>query len=364
MNTEILNTYVGVGEKVVSPYDDKLQYSGRIDFDYEGGPLMVYPCSYVKIRFTGKSIKAVMTNKRGYWNSEMGWILDGKEGRGLLAEEGTNAITIAEDLAEGEHELCFYKRMDCCHMAVFHGFVVDESFELLTPPARPARRIEVFGDSVSAGEVSEAVDYCGLADPEHNGEYSNSYYSYAWITARKLNAELHDVAQGGIALLNGTGYFNQPEAMGMEWMYDKIQYQPWFSEAKHWDFSKYTPHLVILAFGQNDAHPENYMAEDYDCEKAVLWRAKYAEFVKKIREIYPAAHIICKTTILNHDFGWDRAIEQVVDELADEQVHYFKYSNNSVGTHGHIRRPEAEKMAEELSAFVEEINAKYGFFPE
>lgn len=364
MNTEILNTYVGEGEKAISPYNEKLQYSGRMDFEYEGGPLMVYPCSYVKIRFSGKSIKAVMTNKKGYWNSEMGWILDGKEGRGLLKDEGVSVITVAENLEEGEHELCFYKRMDCCHMAVFHGFVVDESFELLTPPAKPVRRIEVFGDSVSAGEVSEAIEYCGLADPEHNGEYSNSYYSYAWITARKLNAELHDVAQGGIALLNGTGYFNQPEAMGMEWMYDKIQYQPWFSEAKQWDFSKYTPHLVILAFGQNDAHPENYMAEDYNCEKAVLWREKYAEFVKKIREIYPAAHIICKTTILNHDFGWDRAIEQVVNELKDEQVHYFKYSNNSVGTHGHIRRPEAEKMAEELSTFVEELNAKYGFFPE
>ncbi len=30
---------------------------------------------------------------------------------------------------------------------------------------RPVRRIEVYGDSVSAGEVSEATAYAGKADP-------------------------------------------------------------------------------------------------------------------------------------------------------------------------------------------------------
>ncbi len=360
---DIMANYTGVDEKVIAPANNKLQYCGRIDFEYEGGPLMVYPCSYVKIRFTGKSIKAVCTNIKGYWCNEMGWILDGKEGRAVLADEGVSELVIAQELEDGEHELCFYKRMDSCHMVVFHGFVVDKDFVLLEPVAEPVRKIEVYGDSVSAGEVSEAIEYCGLADPEHNGEYSNSYYSYAWLTARKLNAKLHDIAQGGVALLDGTGYFNQPDAKGMEWMYDKIQYQPWLMEAKQWDFTKYTPQLVILAFGQNDNHPVDYMKDDYECEQAKNWRTRYAEFVKKLRSIYPQAHIICKTTILNHDFSWDRAIEQVVEELADEQVHYFKYSNNSVGTHGHIRRPEAEKMADELSSFVEVLNERYGFFP-
>lgn len=42
-------------------------------------------------------------------------------------------------------------------------------------PLKPlsGRRIEVYGDSVSAGEVSEAVDCVGKEDPVHNGGYSN-----------------------------------------------------------------------------------------------------------------------------------------------------------------------------------------------
>lgn len=359
----ILEKYAGAGEVVILPNADNLQYSGRMDFDYEGGPLWVYPCSYVKIRFTGKGIKAVMTNQRSYWQSEMGWILDGKEGRAVLKDEGTTMFTIGENLEDGEHELCLYKRMDACHRVVFHGFVVTQDFVLLEAPERPARKIEVYGDSVSAGEVSEAVDYCGQSDPEHNGEYSNSYYSYAWLTARMLGAEIHDIAQGGVALMDNTGYYNMPDTKGMEWIYDKIQYQPEEGGNKPWDFSKYTPQVVVLAFGQNDNHPENIM-QDFEGEKAKLWRKRYSAFVKKIRSLYPNAHIICKTTILCHDFSWDKAIETVVEQLQDEQVHYFKYSNNSVGTPGHIRRPEAEKMAEELSSYIEDLNKVWKFFEE
>lgn len=357
----ILDKYVGAGQVAILPDADRLQYSGRIDFDYAEGPLWVYPCTYVKLRFRGKSIQAVMTNQRSYWQSEMGWILDGKEGRAVLKDEGVTVFTIAEDLEDGEHELCLYKRMDACHRVVFHGFVVEEGFTLLEPPARPARRIEVFGDSVSAGEVSEAVHCCGQPDPEHNGEYSNSYYSYAWLTARALGAELHDIAQGGVALMDNTGYYNMPNTRGMEWIYDKIQYQSEEGGSKLWDFSQYTPQVVILAFGQNDNHPEDIM-QDFEGEKAKLWRERYGAFVQKLRTLYPQAHIICKTTILCHNFSWDRAIETVVEELQDEQVHYFKYSNNSVGTPGHIRRPEAEKMADELSAYIEDLNKEWGFF--
>ena len=69
--------------------------------------------------------------------------------------------------------------------------------ELLPLPPRPKRRMEVYGDSVSAGEVSEAEFACGQVDPEgHNGRYSNGYLSYSWQTARLLGAELHDIATG------------------------------------------------------------------------------------------------------------------------------------------------------------------------
>ena len=100
-------------------------------------------------------------------------------------------------LSEGTHELLLFKRMDSCHTFTFYGFEIDDGAEVLPLPEKPKRKMEFFGDSVSCGEVSEAVAYVGKPDPEHDGEYSNSWYSYAWMTARKLNAQIHDTSQGG-----------------------------------------------------------------------------------------------------------------------------------------------------------------------
>ena len=199
------------------------------------------------------------------------------------------------------------------------------------------------------------MDYVGKQDPENNGQYSNSYYSYSWTCARKLHAEIHDIAQGGISLFDKEGYFAGPDYVGMLSCFDKIEYNPQLGEVKEWDFSQYIPHVVIIAIGQNDANPVNYMAEDYDGEHAAFWRAEYGRFVKMLRGRYPQAHIILTTTILEHDPAWDRAIDEVAQHSGDEKVHHFLYSRNGCGTPGHIRIPEAEEMAQELSAFIDSL---------
>ena len=121
------------------------------------------------------------------------------------------------------------------------------------------------------------------------------------MTARKLGAQIHDVAQGGIALLDGTGWFNEPDYIGMETAWNKIHYNPVFGPATDWDFTQYKPQVVIVAIGQNDNHPEDYMKEDYNCSHSVRWRREYGELLKKIRGQYPDALIVCITTLLEHD---------------------------------------------------------------
>ena len=342
-------------EKWICADDPRLQYMGRIDWDDPKNPVWVYACTCVRVRFTGSFVRADITNFRNCWDNFLGVILDGVQSKVKLAHSGRQVYTLGENLGGGEHELLLFKRQDACHYLQLHGLYLEAGGDIAAPEPLPGRRIEVYGDSVSAGEVSEAVDYCGQVDPPHNGEFSNSYYSYSWFTARMLNAQLHDVAQGGIALLDGTGYFRWPEYLGMEYMYDKMQYHTDICEPKAWDFSLYTPHVVIVAIGQNDNHPDDYMSGDYDHPKAVNWRSHYKAFVEKLRAIYPKAYIILSTTILNHHENWDKSIHQVWQELADEKIHHFLYSLNGRGTHGHIRTPEAEQMGRELSAFIESL---------
>lgn len=120
-------------------------------------------------------------------------------------------------------------------------------------------------------------------------------------------------------------------------------------------FSKYIPQVVIVAIGQNDSHPRDYMKEDISGLEALNWRKHYKLFLGKLRNQYPSAHIICCTTLLYHDRAWDETIGQVVQEMDDRKITQYIFRRNGMGTPGHLRIPEAEEMAEELTAYIENL---------
>ena len=349
-----MNIPLNAGERLVLPNAPALRYTGRLG-GAQDAPFFIYPCSSVQMKLTGKTLKVALDNQQSYFENRLGVIVNGEQ-HAILLDKGEQIVDLSALLTAETSDVLIFKRQDCCHAFTVHGFLLAEDAALLPLPARPARRMEVYGDSVSAGEVSEAEFACGQTDPEgHNGRYSNSWLSYSWQAARLLNAELHDVATGGMALLDGTGYFSAPDYIGMESCWDKVNYYPAFGPATPWDFSRYTPHVVVVAIGQNDHHPVNIMAEDYDSAASAHWRAEYRRFLGMLREKYPRAHIVCTTTILGHDPAWDRAIDACVAATADERIHHFLYTKNGCGTPGHIRGSEAAVMARELADFIDSL---------
>ena len=337
----------------ILPNNSSLIYSGRIDVSDPFAIVWTYPGTFVKIKFKGTQLSIQVCNKHNYWDNYLGVVEGDAQTKLLLPEEGDATIEIPlQETPDNVHEVLIFKRQDACHELTILGFELDDDAELLEASPLPKRRIEVYGDSVSAGEVSEALDYVAKADPEHNGEYSNSWYSYAWMTARMLDAELHDIAQGGAALLDETGWYHAPDYIGMETIWDKMRYNPGYGTVTKWDFSKYTPDIVIVAIGQNDSHPDDYMKTDYEGEKAKNWRTHYRQFLAKLRETYPDAWIICCTTLLQHDIGWDMSISQAVQDLGDKKVSHCVFQRNGKATPGHLRIPEAEEMAKELCQHI------------
>ena len=337
---------------VITLKDKKLNYTGRIDWENPEKPEFIFPATSLQFCFWGSSAKLMVKNKRAGWKNYVGAIVDGVQKKWELNDSGTTEIELVKEERERKHKVLFFKRMDSCHVIRLEELILSEGSRLLEPLPLPERKIEVYGDSVSAGEVSEALDYVGKSDPEHNGEYSNSWYSYAWMTARKLNAQLHDIAQGGIPLLQGTGWVAPPDYPGMEDMWDKLHYHPQLGKTSEWDFSKFTPHVVLVAIGQNDNHPKDYMKEDPSGEQAQNWKKHYKQWIMNIRKKYPEAMIILTTTILEHDMNWDKAVEQVCQEIDDERISHFLYQRNGCGTSGHIRIPEAEEMSDELVEYI------------
>lgn len=340
---------------LIAPDNPAIRYTGRIDDADPARPVWVHPYTQATFRFTGTSLAVRLVNRRTYGVSCLGAVIDGFQVRvPIPVDDEETVVTLASNLPDIEHEVTVFKRQDGQHYVELLGFDLSEGSTVLPPVGpRPARRIEVFGDSVSCGERNEASRYVGKSDPDVDlSPYSNSWFSYAAITARALDAELHDVSQGGVSLIDGIGWFNAPDYVGQESMWDRIQYNPMLGPSRPWDFNRWTPHAVVVAIGQNDAHPYDFMKEDYNGSQARHWRERYADFLRALRAHYPHAHIVCMTTVLQHDPSWDRAIGQAVTEFNDPNAEQFLFSRNGAATPGHPRVAEHEEMARELTAHL------------
>jgi hypothetical protein len=341
-------------EKLVNPNLEKMTYSGRIDFSSALAPIFIFPASSVSMLFTGVSLKVLVKNNHSYYDNYLGYILDGVQKKILLSNDSNlQEITLANDLDdEKSHEVILFKRQDACHEFTFYGFIVSKDSKILKPLIKFRKCIEFYGDSTVAGELIEDVDYVSKPNSKHNGGYSNAWYSYAMMTARNLKAQVNIIAQDGISLLEHKGYFHAPEGIGMEAIYDKLHFNPDIGNVTNWDFKGYTPQVVVIDIGQNDAYPEDYMKEDAKGEKAKAWKEHYREFVLNIRRCYPNAFIVLTTTIMNHHPSWDRAIGIICLKINDAKIQHYLYSCNGRGTPFNIRLPEAEQMAFDLSIFL------------
>ncbi len=331
--------------------NSNLSYMGRIDFSKPSNSCFIWAGSSVSCRFTGTEIRCALKNYHFYGIPYVGYVLDGVQGKFEL-EQGEDEVvyTLASNLSQGEHELILFKRKDASHYFDFLGLILSQGGEILCPPQKPKRKIEVFGDSVSAGAVVEAVYYTAHADPEdNNGQYDNAWFSYSMSLARKLNAQIHNTSQGGIALFDNTGYFGSGETLGLLSCYDKLRYEPG-RERTDWDFNRYTPNVVIMAIGQNDAHPNPDCIDDIEYKNR--WKSSYKELLCTLHGHYPNATFVLITTVLMHSPKWDDALDEVAQEMADNRVKRFKFIRNGSATPGHPRISEEEEMAMELFAYL------------
>ena len=340
--------------------DEKVLYMGRTEAaEDKTGLYFAGSQAIVKIRGTGLS---VTINNTCYCHGNfLGVVVDGEMREvPLSADDNGKDITAAavENLSDGEHTVIIYKRYAAAQLLFIKEFETDGEF--LSPDPLPARKLEVYGDSVCAGEVIEAYDYVGKHDPERPyGQYDNVWNSFVMQTARSLNAQIHNICQGGIALLDGTGYFDPPTYRGVESIYDKVNYSVMHGEPTQWDFSRYVPDIVIIAIGQNDCH--NGLTDKNDiCIQdpgyRTVWKTGYIKLVNELDRHYGGVKFVLTTTVLMHDPDWDNAIEEIKSELCGMGIkaYHNMFSRNGAATPGHPRLAEHNEMARELTRFIEE----------
>jgi hypothetical protein len=326
--------------------NSNLYYEGRIKFNSDAAELS-WPGSSVSIFFEGTGVAAILKDgdTANYYNV----IIDDTHIFKIHTDTIKKSYALATGLPAGKHKVELFKRTEWDKGKTwFYGFETSDKTVLLPAPALKKRKIEFFGNSITCGYAVE--DNSG--NDSWTGYYENNYLTYAAITARHYNAQYYCTSKSGIGIVISWFPLLMPE------MYDRLD--PTDSASK-WDFSKFTPDIVVINLFQNDSWLVNRPDHEQfkfrfgtkkPSEEFII--AAYKDFVSKIRNKYPNAHIICALGSMDatrDGSPWPGYIKTAIGQLNDSKIYtcFFKYKN----TNGHPNVAEQQTMANDLIEFID-----------
>jgi hypothetical protein len=275
-----------------------VQFLGRFDTRDPAGPKTSWPGEQIIARFNGAEVSVTLNEidysweegTPSYWDVTIDGTLNPQP---LILKAGSNVYALATGLATGTtHQVELYRRTEAQNgLTQFLGFDFGADGALQSPPGRKTRRIEVIGDSQSAGFgiVGSSVGPSCPPPVEWSSYWQN--YRQAWPVdlGTDLNAEV-----------NGTVYSGKGVYINI-WRDDTDTMPLLFNRAdpidpnSTWDFTQYTPEAVLIMMGGNDfaiGQPQ----ETTGPATLQEFTDAYTKFVTDIRSKYAAAHIFLVTS--------------------------------------------------------------------
>lgn len=248
------------------PAEPAVHWVGRHDASDPGHVRMGWSGVGAVLRFAGTGASVRLDDHGRYFTV----LVDGALQPTLATSPGEQSYVLASGLSDGEHTLELYRRTEGSFgPTTVLGF--DLEGELLAPPPVP-RRIEIVGDSVTAGYGNEGVAPCSFS-----AETENHYLTYGALAARALGAELSTIAWSGKGVVYN---FGDDVFEPLPQVYDRLL----AAEPTAWDFS-WQPDVVVINLGTNDFSTDN------DPPEGVFVPA-YVELLAHLRAVYPDAFIL------------------------------------------------------------------------
>ncbi len=229
----------------------------------------------------------------------------------------------------------------------------------VAPTPEKDLKIEFIGDSITCGY--------GVDDEVKEHSFSTSTEdatkAYAYKTAQLLDADYSLVSYSGHGIISAYTNDGKKNTSGLvPPIYEQFaksygSYDGIFNVSLiDWDFSRFQPDMVVINLGTNDA---SYCGSNQ--ERIDEYSTAYAEFLKKVREHNPDAHILCVLGVMGDSLykGVEKAVELYSTETGDTKISSLRLTpqNGSTGYAADWHPTEAthEIAAGEAAAEIKKI---------
>lgn len=335
------------GVKVAAD-DEALAWNGRIDWaSVPGAARFSYPGVEARMNFTGEGVRMSARPGSGYFVVEIDDEMPLK-----VNFDADSVITLAEGLDPGVgHTLrVTYAIEGHQKHPLVRGFEILGQGAALGPKPEPGEmKIEFIGDSMTCAY--------GVEDESGKGfKYSTQNFgqSFAARAARLLNADYAVVARSGQGIYrNYNGPVTGGKGPAMPDFYDRTLYD---KATPKWDFSRFTPDVVVVDLGTNDTS-----CGVWDVGRMT---AAYVKFLKRLRGLYPQAQIVLASGCMRTgeaNKAMTEAMDRAKAQMADPEVYRVDMSPQTGslgwGSDTHPSQRQHAKMGRELARFIRGIRA-------
>lgn len=247
-------------------------------------------------------------------------------------------ITLAENLPRGGHTVKV-TRSNEVGLFLYAKTVSIDGFTII-PAGEKTRKMEFVGDSYTVGYGN--MDEFGT-QKDKVPDNTDSWYSYATVTARRFGAQVNLIASSGKGLYaNLAGYANLKT---MAQQYELASYD----SGTKWDFTAYIPQVVVVFLGTNDESGTNG-------QKGEEFYQAYCTFLENIKGKYPTATVIC---CAKPKGGYGDYVERAVTAAGGEanKIHFFRFSTFGMSaTNSHPNIAEDQVISDQLASYINQLD--------
>lgn len=324
-----------------------------------------YSASYIEFRFKGTRLDVTLVTdlfkdqeeKEEVYHAWLAVFINNDEEPVKRIElcNKEESFTVFESTSEQEVFIRLMKYSEAAFSKL--GFkAISLEGELLPPPTRKPRRIEFIGDSITCGYGVEG----GFNSDLFTTKEENPMLAYACQTARLLDAESQLVSWSGIGII--TNYVNAtvnepfPDRWLMPDLYEyadgELERSLQKSAYEIWNNKSYSPDLVVIYLGTNDASYTRGIKERQE-----YFANEYQKFLDQVRMKNKDSYILCVLGSMNQELcEIEERLVSIKQADGDNKIKFLtlplQREEDGLGAHGHPTPITHYKVAEQIALIV------------